>query len=73
MFHIISPCLFGGIVRKATQHVKSNQGRGREDNYCLEIPSSFFVESKTQRRRLDQGMTKVKVVTTKRAIAQTSH
>jgi hypothetical protein len=42
--------LFGGIVRKAAQHVKSNQGRervqGREDNDCLEIGSTFFVEQK---------------------------
>jgi hypothetical protein len=48
MFHIISPCLFGGIVRKTGQHVKSNHGRGRQDNYCLEIASSFFVEPKIQ-------------------------
>ena len=41
---------FGGIVREATKHVKSNQGRervqGREDNYYLEIGSTFFVEQR---------------------------
>jgi hypothetical protein len=50
----VSPYLFGGIVRKAAQHVKSNQGRervqGREDNYYLENRFQFLCKSKDPKK-----------------------
>jgi hypothetical protein len=68
--------LFGGIVREAGQHVKSNQRgsefRGEKTTIVLNR-LKFLCRTKDPKKTPKSGMTKLKAVTTKKAVAKTGY
>jgi hypothetical protein len=68
--------LFGGIVRKDAQHVKSNQGgsefRGEETTIVLKS-ALVLCRAKDPKKTPKSGIMKLRAATTKKAVAQIAY
>jgi hypothetical protein len=68
--------LFGGIVRKAAQHVKSNQGgsefRGEKTTIVLKS-ALVLCRAKDPKKTPKSGIIKLRAATTKKAVAQIAY
>jgi hypothetical protein len=68
--------LFGDIVRKAAQHVKSNQGgsefRGEKTTIVLKS-ALVLCRAKDPKKTPKSGIMKLRAATTKKAVAQIAY